>query len=445
MSNSTMTISSFDPLLFMPAATSPDPSRLATCLRLVAPYLDVATLSHCILLNRHLDSQLSRELWRAPNFRGGYLHSPLRLLNRFIDVLPRLRPQTQALISILDLSEIEPTLYENVRPHLFEYLTHYTPQLQILKLVKTSFFSIESITPHTRTLPHLRVLDLSFCDFITDELLVALAPRLPSLEYLRLDSLGACAGGERGIAAFADHCGRLRSVSIRYNETIEDGALAALGKFGRLGIKEVDLTGCTRITHRGLDAMARFNINMSYLSLARTNCLPETACMFMATRSARYLRHLDLGYCRSIEQCPEPIAKILASDKAVPALESLAIPLAVAEAFVAQGIPSSSPVFRLCVHDVRASTTLALVLDLHHVFPALKLLTVTQDSPDAYLSFFDDDDDVTFFADETPSKSLLNTPITAESVQQFNSSQNSILVRLTNDRETIEGLTIHHW
>ncbi|KAI9482529.1 hypothetical protein BDB00DRAFT_775404, partial [Zychaea mexicana] len=245
----------------------------------IVQHLDSKTLAQCALVSRHFNTVCNKRLWRVPTFHDGYLYSSLHLFNRFIDLLPHVRPiEVGQLVTHLNLSELEESLYENVRPYFFDYLIRYTPNLQILNMSKTNFFSVSSLSYSKNNsketawwcLPHLRALDLSFCDYISDDLLVALAPALPKLQHLRLDSLGTGAGvgGERGLAAFADHCDELASVSVRYNETINDGSLMALAKFGKIRVKEVDLTGCAYVTDTGLASMARFNINMQYLSLA---------------------------------------------------------------------------------------------------------------------------------------------------------------------------------
>ncbi|KAI8147940.1 hypothetical protein BJV82DRAFT_507134, partial [Fennellomyces sp. T-0311] len=265
-------IKRFDPLIFTDGAPLPTKTTeaLNKAFGSIVEHLHGATLAQCALVSRHFNNVCNKRMWRAPSFRDGYLYGALHLFNRFIDLLPHVRPQVGQLVTQLNLSEIEESLYENVRPHFFEYLIRYTPNLQILNLSKTSFFSTSSLSNIPRNaLPHLRALDLSFCDHISDELLVALAPALPRLQYLRLDSLGTGAGGgERGLAAFADVCDELSSVSVRYNSTITDGSLTALAKFGKIRVKEVDLTGCDNVNDIGMAAMARFNINIQYLSLA---------------------------------------------------------------------------------------------------------------------------------------------------------------------------------
>ncbi|KAI7849084.1 hypothetical protein BDC45DRAFT_449224, partial [Circinella umbellata] len=275
-------VKKFDPLIFTDGAPllseqqqQQQVENINKAFEYIIPHLDSTTIASCALVNHHFNTICNKQLWRIPRFDNGYLYGALHLFNRFIDLLPDVRPEQVAhQVTQLNLTEMEESLYESVRPYFFEYLIRYTPNLQILNLSKTNFLSTHSLqintanSPHF-TFPHLRALDLSYCDYISDDLLLALAPALPRLQHLRLDSLGTGAGGgERGLAAFADHCDSLASVSVRYNETIKDGSLMALAKFGKIRVKEVDLTGCAYITDTGLSTMARFNINLQYLSLA---------------------------------------------------------------------------------------------------------------------------------------------------------------------------------
>ncbi|CDS05007.1 hypothetical protein LRAMOSA07537 [Lichtheimia ramosa] len=426
-------IQRFDPLLFMP-----DSHGVNEAIGHVIPHLDTGSLAQCAKVNRHFNRECNKAIWRAPSFQDGYLYNPLRLLNRFIDLLPVLRPETQALVTVLDLSHIEESLYESVRPHFFDALTRYTPNLQVLKMVKTSFLTLSSVRG-TGRLEYLRALDLSYCEHISDDLLVELAPRVPRLAYLRLDSLGSDAGGERGLAAFADHCDSLESVSIRYNDTITNGALTALAKFGKIHVKEVDLTGCAYVTPIGLAAMARFNINLQYLSLAKTACDVNHAIAFLTGRSARYLRHLDLGFCASLDDpmAADRIASVLwnEAERPAPSLECLAISLSVAKAMLGRG-PCPCPILFLVVHGLHQDTPMQLLTALLASFPSARQIAFTRDEPeDEYMSFYSD----------VPDPSTSRHYINQDTIKQFNLCQNNVLVTLTNDREKIDGLTMHHW
>lgn len=434
--NNNPAVQKFDPILFMPTSHG-----VNEAIGYIIPHLDTGSLAQCARVSRHFNRESNKAIWRAPNFQDGYLYNPLRLLNRFIDLLPELRPETQALVTTLDLSHIEESLYENVRPHFFDALTRYTPNLQVLKMVKTSFLTVSSVRG-TGRLPHLRALDLSYCEHVSDDLLVELAPRVPRLAYLRLDSLGSDAGGERGLAAFADHCDDLTSVSIRYNDTITNGALTALAKFGKIHVKEVDLTGCAYVTPVGLAAMARFNINLQYLSLAKTACDANHAIAFLTGRSARYLRHLDLGFCASLDNpaAADRIANVLwnEADHPAPSLECLAISMPVAEAMLGRG-PCPCPITLLVVHGLRQNTPMQLLTALLASFPSARHIAFTRDEPE------DDEYMPMSFYSDVPDPSTSRRYINQDTVKQFNLCQSNVLVTLTNDREKIDGLTMHHW
>lgn len=425
-------VAKFDPLLFtdgIPLVTKSD--LIAEC---IAPFLDWHTLVQCSLVSRHFNEACNKRIWRKPEFHEGYLHDSLYLFNRFIDLLPRLRPETRALIAQLDLSDIEETLYDNVRPHFFEYIVRYVSNLQILKLRRTSFFSVKSLGPLLRqhwSLPYLCVLDLSFCDHVTDDLLVALAPAMPRLEYLRLDSLGSSAGGERGLAAFADHA-QLVSFSIRNNATITDGALMAVAKFGKLNVKEIDITGCHNVTNAGLQTVARYNINLQFLSLADTQCSSETACAFLTGRSARYLRHLDIGFCRNVDRDATRIARCFKQGPTE--LKRLAISMTVAQAIIHEldGQASPAPVEYLVIHHIPEGTHLRFLTLIATVFPSLKHLTLTRD----YYEY----DFISF-----GSRDAAEDSVTEDTLKKFNLQQNKIVVTMANMRDTIDGLTIHFW
>ena len=449
--NSTWTqVKKFDPLIFTDGAPllfnqQQRLENINKAFEYIIPQLDATAIASCALVNHHFNTICNKQLWHIPRFDNGYLHDALHLFNRFIDLLPDVRPQVAHIVTQLNLTEMEESLYENVQPYFFEYLIRYTPNLQILNLSKTSFLSVNSLRSNTTaivnyhpTLPHLRALDLSYCDHVSDDLLLALAPALPQLQYLRLDSLGTGAGGgERGLAAFADHCDNLASVSVRYNETIKDGSLMALAKFGKIRVKEVDLTGCAYITDTGLSTMARFNINLQYLSLAKTACTASTAEMFLVGRSARYLQHLDLGYCMDLD--PHRVAKAVWENRT---LSRFAVSMPVAQAMVdfAEGRLYPTPIEFFVVHDVSTDVSIQFLRDLVVILPSLKHITFTQDydEMETYMSFYTESN--------TPKiRSKPSSVISKQAIREFNHSQHRVIATITNGRETIEGLTLHYW
>ena len=100
----------------------------------------------------------------------------------------------------------------------------------------------------------LKVIDLWWCEEITDAGLVALAR---GCGELRLINLGGCKKiTDAGLGALADGCGGLRVINLGGCKEITDKGLGALAR-GCGGLREIYLDGCKEITDAGLGALVR--------------------------------------------------------------------------------------------------------------------------------------------------------------------------------------------
>lgn len=137
------------------------------------------------------------------------------------------------------------------------------------------------------------------------------------------------------------------------------------------------------------------------------------------------------------EMAADRIASVLwnEAERPAPSLECLAISLSVAKAMLGRG-PCPCPILFLVVHGLHQDTPMQLLTALLASFPSARQIAFTRDEPeDEYMSFYSD----------VPDPSTSRHYINQDTIKQFNLCQNNVLVTLTNDREKIDGLTMHHW
>lgn len=146
-------------------------------------------------------------------------------------------------------------------------------------------------------LPHLKVLDLSWCDELTAAATVRFVTACPALEDVRLRrstigdaeveaiasscpqlarvTLPRCDGiGNPGATSLAKHCPRLWEVDLSWAATFDNAGLAAL--VGALDLRVLTLQGCKALTE-------------------------ELATVVTEGKHSWALRHLDLGWINAVD------------------------------------------------------------------------------------------------------------------------------------------------
>lgn len=106
--------------------------------------------------------------------------------------------------------------------------------------------SMDTNTQQTTT---IRALDVSFCDKIGDQALMAISH---GLFHLRSLSLSACSITDEGLDRISKSLHDLQTLNIGQCSRVTDVGLKALGEHS-LNLKAIDLYGCTKITAQGLN------------------------------------------------------------------------------------------------------------------------------------------------------------------------------------------------
>ncbi|KAL0091574.1 hypothetical protein J3Q64DRAFT_1635769, partial [Phycomyces blakesleeanus] len=231
-------------------------------------YLDTHTIVQCNRINHSAYRKTLPLIWSKPRFDKGLVGDALSVFHRFLDTLPLVRIATIQNIETLDLSVIEESLYDHVRPDFWLLLVRYIPNLKTLCLRGASFLSCDTFQGLEQywKWPGVETLDISYCDHMNQAILMQLADALPALRSIVLDGLKCQIS--RGVDALSDRCDKLETISLKSCPTLSDNCLVSLAKFRKHHLRSLDLSGCRQITNKGLMLTAKYNIKLHTLLLA---------------------------------------------------------------------------------------------------------------------------------------------------------------------------------
>ncbi|KAI8980355.1 hypothetical protein BDB01DRAFT_710461, partial [Pilobolus umbonatus] len=240
-------------------------NKLYAVIPLVFPYLSYRDIYRCLVVNHNISNLCTDYLWEEPKFDQSSIHDTLYVFNKFIQSLPKKNKQNT--VKRLRIVDIEEGLYERIEPNFFQWIVNYCPQLESLTINNIESFSMRSLRiQNIWYLQELTYLDLSGCVQVTDEVLIKIACGCHALIEIKLDRLPKHTG--RGLAKFADTCDALKSISVQNNTSLSDEGIAAIAKFGKIKLRELDLTGCQKITKSGFESIAKWNVLLTRLSLS---------------------------------------------------------------------------------------------------------------------------------------------------------------------------------
>ncbi|KAG2228413.1 hypothetical protein INT48_003332 [Thamnidium elegans] len=360
------------------------------------------------------------------------------MFNRFLNYLPTLDPNKLRSVQTLDLSNLEETCYDSVNTDFFRHIVTYCPQLLSLNLSNTQFFNSRSLPKmELWSLPVLSVLDLSNCSHVTDDMIVIIARGCRQLTTVKLDGLTRLKG--KGVAAFAAECDQLSSVSARNNTSMDDQALTALAKFRNINLRELNITGCTKLTSTGFEMLARYAAHLTFLSVAKTMCrLPELRkfiCIYRRTKI------LDISGCKSLTNEQQELARWFCKTE-FQQLQDVVMDAATANAIVDFSRTQLVDVY----HHIRRIKHLTLVglpqytpflyLDkLLHIFPHVKSITFERD-------YFETDFMLGSYGTPSPD---MHEYITDDSLRKFNMRQSRVFASMVHQRESDIDCNLMNW
>lgn len=414
-------------------------SNVYKILPLLAPYLEVNDVFACATVNKKFKTLTDIIIWEHPNFKKlSHIHDELYMFNRFLKHLPSISTDTLKKIQALDLSDIEESLYEQVKPNFFELITQFCENLESLNLSHANYFNRKSL-PRDEfwQLPQLTRIDLSYCSQVNDDMIVTIARGCRNLESVRLDHLPRHKG--KGLACIASDCDKLTSVSVRHNTSLEDQALIALGKFCHIRLATLDITGCKKITPVGFEVLARYAAHLKHLSLAQTSCQLQDLRKF--TCISRKTIFLDISLCKKFEKERHALAEWIWNTE-FQKLDELILDSSVLKAIfkISQIQLIDVPlhvrqVRHLTVANLPEHTPLAYFHTLLKVFPLLTNITFKR-------AYFETDFMLGTYRTPSPEDEEY---ITDTSVQMFNNRQSQTIAKMVHERENDIDCSPTNW
>jgi len=182
------------------------------------------------------------------------------------------------------------------------------PHLQIIRMEEMSEWNDPTAWLHVASCAHLRVLDVSYCPVMSDDLLHALALGCPRLEEIGLSRVsGLTSGGmQRALTLWPRlhtlrmqrwtgegmdgwrHDG-LRHIDVSWCGTLRDDALIALAN-GCPRLQTVELAWCEAITEASLSVLVSVCPSLAFLHL---RCCSKISPLFLSLlRSKGYQIYL---------------------------------------------------------------------------------------------------------------------------------------------------------
>lgn len=405
----------------------------------LAPYIRTNDAFACATVNKKFNTLAHAIIWENPNFKElSHIHDELYMFNKFLEYLPLARKDTLNQIKTIDVSNIEQSLYEQVKPNFFQLITQYCENLESLNLSKADYFNRKSLPRNEYwQLPHLTRLDLSHCSQMNDDLIVIIARGARNLEYVRLDHLPRHKG--KGLACIAAECDKLKSVSVRHNTLLEDQALIALGKFRHIRLEELDITGCKKITSVGFEVLARYAAHLKRLSLAQTSCRLSDLRKFVCI--SRRTTFLDISSCKKFEAERHALAEWIWNTE-FHELEELVMDSSVLKAIfkisqiqLIDVLLHVRQVRQLTVTNLPEHTPLAYFHTLLEVFPLVKYVIFKR-------AYFETDFMLGTYRTPSPEDEEY---ITDMSLQTFNGRQSRTIAKMIHERENDIDCSPMNW
>lgn len=149
----------------------------------------------------------------------------------------------------------------------------------------------------------LRRVELAGCRLLSDVGLMSLAERCGSADKLRDVSFAATRVTDRGAAALAAACPRLRRVDLSRCAAVTDDGVRALA-VGCRRLERVSFAGCRSVTERGLDALVRHCHGLQSIDVSRTSVAVVTPLVVALSKLSR----LGLDECDRLVRPPQEVA-----------------------------------------------------------------------------------------------------------------------------------------
>ncbi|KAF9351749.1 hypothetical protein BGX26_010276 [Mortierella sp. AD094] len=217
-----------------------------------------------------------------------------------------LQPSTMQLINLLDMSQVEESLYSSLPEDWLLTILSNAPKLRTLCLSgqKTSSPFVQSQTFRKLanvSMVHLGLenLDLSQCTDIREPTLKSLTVFFPNLVSLTLSRTSGVT--DAAVALIVDKCQYLETINLSYCRLVTDLGLLSVAKFCRRNLRVLHLTGNLKISDVSLIAVAKYCPQIKKLYLSECSQITDAAVEWIAQScSSTSMNELELHRCDRI-------------------------------------------------------------------------------------------------------------------------------------------------
>ncbi|CAG8770196.1 17362_t:CDS:2, partial [Cetraspora pellucida] len=202
------------------------------------------TIQHlcaCSVVSKNWCQNVKKNIWNRPNFITEGATS-LQAFQKFLKILETVaNDQTRSLVQIIDVSQIQESLYETIDENWLSIIIQRCPNLRSLIIRDASFLTTMSIRKLCSSLiqPHgfLEHLDLSNSKNITETTLKSLIQNFPELAQITLDNCSGVSDGS--VSQIIYYCHDLHTINIANSRScVTDTSIFAIAKFGKQKLRQ---------------------------------------------------------------------------------------------------------------------------------------------------------------------------------------------------------------
>ncbi|RUS33903.1 hypothetical protein BC938DRAFT_483297 [Jimgerdemannia flammicorona] len=425
-------------------------------LPLILPYLSKKDLWCCCTLNHTWGRAAKQVLWSYPIF-GGDTTTSLNDFRTFLQCIEFARDDTLALIRVIDVADVEETMYDTIEGTWLRTIVTRCPNLHALILRKAEFLNSRAVRfAGVASNRSVQYLDASFCRNLTEVTIKQLANLFPSLKTLKFDQTSGI--NDASVSQLVYSCDEVQHLSLGSARNLTDTGLYAIAKFCKIRLRSIDITSNVKITDAGILAIARFCIHLERLTLTSCVLLTDVCITGIAKATARTLTHLDITNCKGL-RLDLPVLYTLANS--CHKLDNLALSFSTLNRdhthskMVLEVFHEFRSLRHLILHDIPEHTPIKFVADLVHQMEngALKQITLYRDyyTSDFIMGGYTDlrqtASPVRTMVGSASAMMVYRSPdVTSREVEKFNESmKGKVVVRLLEKKELLPTVAAEQW
>lgn len=258
---------------------NPTDKRYTHFLDLVLSHLGKRDLCACSLVNKTW-SQLARsKIWYQPEFGTEGLTS-FQAFQIFVKILTKVASeQTKALIQVIDISQVQESLYETLNDNWLTIIIRHCSNLRSLIIRDASCLTSkavrELITNYRQAHNSLQYLNLENSKNITENLLKSFIQKFPELLAINLNN---CSGvSDSSISQISYYCHDLNTIELsNAGSRTTDVSIYAISKFGKHKLRKLDFSSIQKITDNSINVIANHCKHLEVMNLS--NCSQLITC-----------------------------------------------------------------------------------------------------------------------------------------------------------------------